>query len=129
MTTSVRSKMTITFWLKKMVILLKSSRGNIVVIHYFWASFLVSEFTQEYAEDISRYSWGTLEKILGIVPRNWFERTFRWKFTRISKNFVDIFSGFSEELVTRNSLELVTINSLDRVMIMSSEWVTRNSAE
>ena len=40
---------------------------------------------------------------------------------------IQIFSGFSEELVTRNSLELVTRNSLDRVTRISSEWVTRNS--
>ena len=30
---------------------------------------LVSEFTQAYAENISKYSWEILEKILGIVPR------------------------------------------------------------
>ena len=42
---------------------------------------------------------------------------------------LQIFSGFSEELVTRNSLELVTRNSLDRVTRISSELVTRNSWE
>ena len=68
--------------------------------------------------NISRYSWGTLEKILGIVlqelPRNWFGRIFLWKFPRISTNFDDIFSGFLTELVTRNSLELVTRNYLGK---------------
>jgi len=52
-------------------------------------------------------------KILGIVPG---------KFPGIGSEdqfLLQIFSGFSEELVTRNSLELVKRNSLDRV--------TRNS--
>ena len=54
--------------------------------------------------NISRYSWGSLEKILGIVPG---------KFPGIGSEelFATNFSGFSEELVTRNSLELVTRNS------------------
>ena len=64
-----------------------------------------------------------------MVPRNWFWRIFLWKFLRISTNFVDIFSGFTAELVTRNSLELVTRNSLDRIMWISSEWVARNSSD
>ena len=67
---------------------------------------------------MSRYSWGTLEKILGIVPR---------KFPGIGSE--ELFSGNSQELqqtlstfspvifaklVTRNSQELVTRNSLER---------------
>ena len=56
-------------------------------------------------------------------------RTFLWKFRRIFTNFVDIFSGFSAELVKRSSLELVSRNSLDRVMRISWEWVTRNYSD
>ena len=56
-------------------------------------------------------------------------KNFSLEITRISTNFVNIFSSFSAELVTRNTLELVTRNSLDKVMRISSEWVTRNSAD
>ena len=90
MTTSVRSKTTITFWLKKMVILLKSWRRNVVVKFSF-----VSEYFKIFLKTFS----------------------------------LQIFSCFSEELVTRNSLELVTRNSFERVTIISSEWVTRNSSD
>ena len=62
-------KTTITFWLKKLVILLKTWRVNI-----------------ENAENISRFSWGTLEKILEIVPR---------KFPYIGSE--ELFSGNSQE--------------------------------
>ena len=51
--------------------------------------------------NLIRFSWRTLEKILGIVPR---------KFPGID----------SEELFAGNS---------DRVMRISSEWVTRNSSD
>ena len=69
------------------------------------------------SEELLRKSW----KQFPGNPRNWFWRTFLWKFPRISTNFVDIFYGFSTELVTRKSLELVIRNS--------SEWVTRNSSD
>ena len=91
MTTSVRSKTTITFWLKKIFL----------------------------------ESWKRSQEI----PRNWFKRTIIWKFLKLSTNFLDIFYGFSAELVTRNSLELVTRNSLDRVMRISSEWVAWNFSD
>ena len=62
---------------------------------------LVSEFTQAYAENISKYSWEILEKILGIVPR---------KFPGIG----------SEELLVGNYQEFSQI---------LSKWVTRNSLD
>ena len=68
-----------------MVILLKSWRGNIVVyivIHYYWALVLVSEFTQEYAEKI--YSWES-------IPGMWFEELFAGN----SEEFPQILSTFS----------------------------------
>ena len=68
-----------------------------------------------------RNSWENLWNSSQEIPRYWFWDTFRWKFPRISTNFVNIFSGFSTELVTRNSL--------DRVMRISSEWVKRNSLD
>ena len=125
MTTSVRSKTTITFCLKKMVILLKSWRGNIVVIGP--KSWLVNLLRN--MQIFLRNSWENFGNSSREIPRNWFWRTYHWKFPRISTNFVDIFSGFSAELLTRNSLELVTRNSLDRVMRIFSEWVTRNSSD
>ena len=76
-----------------------------LVIHYYWALVLVSEFTQEYAENISRYSWGTLEKILGMVPRKFPGMGFEELFAGNSEEFPQILSTFSAELVTRNSLE------------------------
>ena len=74
----------------------------------------VSEFTPEEG----------LRKSLELFPGNFQElvlKNFFWKFPRISTNLVAIFSGYSPELVTRNSLELVTRNSL--------EWVMRNSSK
>ena len=83
----------------------------------------------EYFKIFLRYSWENLGNSSQEIPRNWFWRMFLWKFPRISANFVDIFSGFSVELVTRNFLELVTRKSLYRVRRNSSEWVTRNSSQ
>ena len=74
-----------------------------------------------YSDNVSRYSWRTLEQILGIVPANSQEL--------VLNNFSLIFSGYSPELVTKNSLELVTRNSLDRVMRNSSaslQEISRN---
>ena len=70
-------------------------------------------------------SWENLgNSSQGLVLKN-----FSLEIPKNSKNFVDMFSGFSAELVTRNSLELVTRNSLDRVRRISSEWVARNSSD
>ena len=53
---------------------------------------------------------------MGIVPG-------KFPGIMVLKTFLlQIFSGFSEELVTRNSLELVTRNFLDRVTRISSEY-------
>jgi len=62
------------------------------------------------------YSWARK------LTRNWFWRTLCCKFPRIFTNFVNIFSGFSTELVTRNSLELVTRNSLDRTLFLGKGY-------
>ena len=80
-----------------------------------------SQYGQKYAKYVKiflRNSWENLGKIF----RNWFWRTFLWKFPRISTTLVNIFSVYSPELVTKNSLELITRNFLDRVMRSSPEW-------
>ena len=66
-----------------------------------------------YADNMSRYSWRTLEQILGIVSS---------KFPGIGSQelFSDFLRLFSR-IGYKNSLELVTGNSLDRVMRNSSE--------
>ena len=62
---------------------------------------LVSEFTQEYAENISRYSCGTLEKILGIVLRKFpgmgSEELFAGNSKKISTKVVDIFCSIGNK--------------------------------
>ena len=65
----------------------------------FGSKSIISEITQEYAENIPRYFWETLGKILEIVPREFpgIDSTFLWKFPRIYQNLVDIFSGYSPE--------------------------------
>ena len=113
MTTSERSKTTITFWLKKMVILLKSWRGNIVVK-------LFTTTTKSWLVNLLR----NMLSIFQDIPEELLRKS--WElFPGISTNFVHIFFGFSAELVTWNSL--VTRNSLDRVMRISSDLVTRIS--
>ena len=77
-----------------------------------------SEICWKYVNIFLRNSWENLGKIF----RNWFWRTFLWKFPRISTTLVNIFSVYSPELVTKNSLELITRNFLDRVMRSSPEW-------
>ena len=62
---------------------------------------LVSEFTQEYTENISRYSCGTLEKILGIVLRKFpgmgSEELFAGNSKKISTNVVAIFCSIGNK--------------------------------
>ena len=93
--------------------------ANLVENLWFVCWVLVSEFTQEYTENISRYSCGTLEKILGIVLRKFPGMGSEELLAGNSKKFPQMLSPFSAVLVTRNSLELVTRNSLDRVMRIS----------
>jgi len=107
MITSIRLKTTIKFWL-----ILKSWRGNIVVK-------LITTFVNEYFKIFLRNFWENLGNSSHGNSQELVLKTF----------LLQIFSGFSEELVTRNSLELVTRNSLDRVTRISSEWVTRNSLD
>ena len=76
MTNSVRSKTTITFWLKKMVILLKSWWGNIDVK-------LFTTFVSEYFKIFLRNSWENLGNRSKEIPRNWFWRPFRYKFSLV----------------------------------------------
>ena len=79
---------------------------------------LTSEFTQKYAENISKYFWETLGNILGIVPRKFPGIDSKKLFSGNSQEFTQIWSKFSQVIFQRNSLELVTRNSL--------EWVSWN---
>ena len=102
MTTSVRSKTTIPFCLKKMVILLESWRGNIV------AKIFTTIGPKSWLMNVLRNSWENLGNSSQEIPRTWFWRTFLWN----SREFPQILSA---ELVTRKFLELVTRNSSDLV--------------
>ena len=90
-----------------MVILLKSWRGNIVVK-------LFTTFVSEYFKIFLRNSWENLGNSSREIPRNWFWRPFRYKFSLV---------------FLKDWIELVKRNSLDRVTRISLEWVTRNSSE
>ena len=93
--------------------------------------------SQEYADNISRYSGGTLKQLSRIVPRKFTGIGSEKKFLINFQEFLKIWSTFSPELVRktssdrvmRKSLEWVTRNSLERVMRNSLKWVTRNSSD
>ena len=99
MTTSVRSKTTISFWLKKMVILLKSWRGNIVVK-------LFTTFVSEYFKIFLRNSWENLGNSSREIPRNWFWRPFCYKFSLVFlKNWLQEIPWIELREFPRNGLQ------------------------
>ena len=73
----------------------------------FGSKSIISEITQEYAENIPRYFWETLGKILEIVPRKFPGIDSKELFSGNSQEFTKIWSTFSQVILQRNSLKLI----------------------